>query len=392
MNEQPLWSWSFTTLVISNFFGGLVFYLLATTIANYAMDCFHTTPAAAGVAVGIYAFGTVLVRILTGHCMEAIGARRLVQFGTIVYAVLAFGYFVAESYALLLVIRFLHGCMFGLSNTALNTLAIQSIPCEKQGEGTAFLTLSPTMATAIGPFVGILLTRSYPYEAVLWVCAACSVASAVLVLCSRVPPDPPCCLSRLAFSRLSDFFEPNALPASIVMILLSMCYAAVTAFMSDYASSIGLSAAASMFFVVYAAGILLFRPSAGKLLDRRGENHVMYPALLIFAGGFVLMSLAHSSILFLSSAVCLAAGYGTIQSSGHAIAIRHSPPERAGLATATYYACTDTGICLGPSILGIYQPVLGYRRMFLSLAGVVLLGAFCYYFLHGRKQATHWKK
>ena len=62
----------------------------------------------------------------------------------------------------------------------------------------------------------------------------------------------------------------------------------------------------------------------------------MYPAILSFAIGMVLLSQAHHGLTLLLSAVFVGLGYGTTQSSAQALAIKRSPAHRIGLATSTF--------------------------------------------------------
>lgn len=381
--QGRLWSWTFIALIFSSFFTGLVFYLQATTIANYTMEAFSATPSTAGFTVGVYAFGAIVFRLWSGRCMPVLGKRRLVCAGAVAYALLALAYLAANRFWVLLVVRFLHGGAFAVSNTALNTIASELIPEQRRGEGTAFLTTSPTLATAVGPLAGVLLLRSYSYRVVLWVCFFSALLAAVAVLAAGIPKDEPPA-AECAVKRPSAILDASALPVSLVMIIMGMCYAAIITFMSAYADEIGLADGASLFFVVYAAGILVGRPAAGLLLDRRGDNAVMYPAISIFALGFLLFGSADSTAAFLCSAGLFAVGYGTFQSCGHALAVKYASPANIGLAIATFYICMDAGVGIGPSVCGLVQPLLGYRGMYRTLAGVAAAALVLYALLHGR--------
>lgn len=48
---------------------------------------------------------------------------------------------------------------FAVASTAAMALAQSLIPASRRAEGTGYFTLSLTIATAIGPFVALLLVR-----------------------------------------------------------------------------------------------------------------------------------------------------------------------------------------------------------------------------------------
>jgi MFS family permease len=73
-------------------------------------------------------------------------------------------------------------------------------------------------------------------------------------------------------------------------------------------------------------------------------------------------------------------------SSGQAIAITLSPPHRVGLATSTFFSLTDGGVGIGPLFLGLLVPSIGFRGLYMLMAGGAIFSMFLYYLLHGRKK------
>ena len=54
----------------------------------------------------------------------------------------------------------------------------------------------------------------------------------------------------------------------------------------------------------------------------------MYPVLISFMLGLILLSATHTSLLLLISAIFIGVGYGTIIPSAQAIAIQQSPVKK----------------------------------------------------------------
>src|SRR5699024_11107045 len=110
-----------------------------------------------------------------------------------------------------------------------------------------------------------------------------------------------------------DFYEERAVPVSLAMFVLAFAYSGVLSFVTGYASEINLVEAGSFFFLAYGVSILLSRPITGPLMDRKGANIVVYPALAMFAAGMYLLSVASSSWVFLFAAILIGLGYGNFQ-------------------------------------------------------------------------------
>jgi len=119
-------------------------------------------------------------------------------------------------------------------------------------------------------------------------------------------------------------------------------------------------------------------------MDKKGANVVIYPAMILFALGMIVISQAYVGIVLLIAAALLGLGYGNIQSIIQALAIKMTPCENMGLANSTYFIALGLGLGLGPLLLGYLIPISGYRGMYLLLVIVILAGMVPYHFMHGR--------
>ena len=61
-----------------------------------------------------------------------------------------------------------------------------------------------------------------------------------------------------------------------------------------------------------------------------------------------------------------------------------APDSRIALANSTFYMFLDLGVGIGPLVLGLIEPWLGYRGLFISMA-FVAAGALVAYLAVGRK-------
>jgi MFS family permease len=139
------------------------------------------------------------------------------------------------------------------------------------------------------------------------------------------------------------------LPISLVGTVIALSFSGLVAFLSLYCAEIGLTAPAGWFFLVYSLAILASRPFSGRLLDTKGANIVVYPALIVYAVGMLLFSQANSGSVLLISAVIIGFGYGNYQSSGQALAIKGVPSARL-TAMSTYMFFCDSAAAWGVSV------------------------------------------
>jgi len=303
-------------------------------------------------------------------------------------------YFVTASLPLLLIVRFFHGMGFGIASTTCGTIVAHITPPERRGEGIGYYALSVTIASAAGPAIGMFMFEHGSFSLILIVCTAVIVLSCMAAPFLKVPKTEDQALQvqnqradmdgKKRRLSLNDLFEKKALPISIVIFLVGICYSGIVSFLASFTKQIGLSDIGSLFFIVYAIFILGSRPFTGRLFDKRGDNFVIYPCFVLFAIGLVLISMTHTGFVLLAAAAFVGLGYGSFSPFMQAIAIRSLPHNRMGVATSTFFGFFDMGMGFGPFLLGMFITTIGYSGLYLCSAAAVIAFMFLYFLLHGR--------
>lgn len=390
MDRSKLWTKDFCVVSLTNFFLYFIHYLLIACITVFTAEKFHASASMGGLAAGIFIIGMLFGRLYSGKYIEKLGRKKMLCIGIVFSLITILLYFAVTNLSLLLLIRFLHGIGFGIASTATGTIVANVIPDERRGEGTGYYALSTTLASAIGPFLGIFINQHYGFRTNFIICTVLIVISFFISMMLRVPKAAVNHVhaNHVKGFKLSNFFEPKALPISVVSILIGVTYSSILSFLNTYAQQIHLVDVASFFFIVYAIATLVSRPFTGRLFDKKGENIVVYPALILFAIGFLVISQAHHGSMLLLSAVLIGVGYGSFIPSAQAIAVKVAPRERMGLATSTFFMFADFGAGFGPFIIGFLIPSLGFSNLYIVMAVIVLADMILYHFLHGRKKSN----
>lgn len=392
MNENsPLWSRNFILVSSINFQLVLTFYLLVVVIVGYAVAELGATTAQAGLVSGLFIVGTLIGRLFVGKFLERFGRKTTLIVGLTGFLIFSGFYFMKFDVGMLLLVRFMHGFMMGMASTVLGTIIAQILPPTRRGEGIGYYSMSSTLGTAIGPFLAIWMMLHIGYHAIFIVSSIIAVSCLGVALLIQVPNIPkqnnPLDITVPVEkpSWLSQFVEHKALPISFIMLLTSVCYSGVLSFINFYAKEIDLVETASFFFLMYAIAILISRPFTGPLLDRKGENIIMYPAFIIMAIAMVLLSQVQSSFMLLLCAGLLGFGYGNIQSVCQTVAVKSASIERMGFATSTFFIFLDAGLGFGPYFIGQALDYIDYSQLYFYSAMCVLACIVIYYLLHGRK-------
>ncbi|MEH7505377.1 MFS transporter [Neobacillus drentensis] len=390
--NQPrakLWTKDFTIVSAVNFFVTLVFYLLIVIIGVYSVDEFDASTSQAGLVTGIFIVGSLIGRLLIGRFIESIGRKKTLFIGLILFILTLLLYFVNFGITFLLITRLLHGIAGGMVGTATGTIVAQIIPTTRKAEGIGYFSMSATLATAIGPFIGLYMTQHTDFQMIFIFSLALGIISLLTALFVKVPAlEVTVKPVEVKGFKLSNYIEPKALPIAVITLVIAFCYSSVLSFINFYAIEIDLVSTASFFFLVYSIAVLLSRPITGRLMDLKGANFIMYPGFIVLAAGLFLLSSASISITLLLAGVLIGLGFGNMQSSTQAVAVKLTPPHRMGLATSTFFIFLDAGLGFGPYLLGFIIPLTGYSSLYVILGVVVLATIVLYYFLHGKKESS----
>ena len=393
MENQKLWTKNFLLIASTNLFIFLTFYSLMVTLTLYTITTFNTSQSIAGLASSIFVIGAVLVRPIAGKRIAFIGAKKMLTVSLALFLMATILYFTASSLALLLLIRLIHGISFGFASTATGTLVAEVIPPSRKGEGMGYFAMSTNLAMAIGPFLGLFISNTFSYTVVFSVSIIFAALSFIATLFLHVPKLNLSLeqLKSIQGHKISDYFELAALPIAITAGVIGFTYSSILSYLTSYSQELNLVSAAGFFFVMYSVCLLLTRPFTGKWFDMYGENTVVYPSLILYTVGLIILSqTSHGFTLLLAGAI-IGIGLGTFQSSAQTIAIKMAAPHRIGLATSTFFVMYDIGVGFGPFVQGFYLPLSGYRGLYLTMAIIAFICIGLYYVAHGKKVTQKYK-
>ncbi len=342
-----------------------VFYLLMSTIAGYAVNALHTSQSLAGLASGSFVVAAMVGRLLNAPITLMLGRRRTLMSSVVLMVIALVIYMVAHTYAILLLGRVVHGFAVGYGLTALSAVVLSQTPSSRSSEATGWFTAGLAISTGLGPFAGATIVKLFGYEALF----ATGLFITVLML-----PTAYFALGTIgrrtrwitytrALFRLSAFVAPRAFPVAACVMAVALGFSAVLTFIADYSRDIGLAHAGELYFVVYAAFLLVVRPVAGMIQDRRGNDIVMLPALICAMCGLACTAWAGNAAILLTGAGLLGVGYGTLMSAGQAMCIQRVGVLKMGLAVGSFFILVDGGTGVGPIVLSPIAQAWGYSPM-----------------------------
>ncbi len=380
--EKRLWTKNYIGICLSCFFQFMTHYALLTALPIFVVDILKSGNQEVGLTVTLFQAGAVSCRPFAGRWIDRLEKRKFLLLSLGIFLLASGSYLGVNNILILLVLRFFHGVGFGMGTTATSTIAAIIAPESRKGEGIGYLSMFTSLAMVIGPVLSLLIVIHFNFTVLYGFCGILALLSFISGIMTKIPEAQPYTQRDIKNSSgWRIYIEPRALPAAITGFFLAFVYGGILAFIPTYAKSLGIMEFASGFFALFAAAIIVPRSAIGKLFDRKGANSVIYPAIVIFVVGMLGLSRIQSPTGLLAAGIIIGLGFGALNPSLQAMAVKGCSDRRKGLAMATYLLFADIGIGLGSYVLGVTVLYMSYPAMY-SLSSVVMIGnIFVYYLL-----------
>ncbi len=389
-SSRPLWTADFIAVTSVNLLTFLAFQMVMPVIPVFVRGPLQGTDLAVGLLSGIFTLSAVVARPFMGLLLDTMGRRIVLTVGMIVFALGIFGYGLSETVYILAVFRCIHGLGFAAASTGASTMAADIVPRQRRSEGLGYFGMASTAMGAVAPTLGFWLSGSFSYAVLFNTSVAFSLLAFGVIFLLRetkaAGEEEKSQKSTLpqgkeeggesspsVVSRLKNLIEPQAMPASAVMFMITLTYGAVSAFIALYARQLGLDNP-GLFFFIYALAIMASRPIAGSLADKYGVRPILIPAMTFVMAGFAMMWQTTGITLLLVGGALFGFGFGGLVPVLLAVAVTQAPDQRRGAATATYYAAFDLGIAVGGTAMGSVAEAWGYSAIFGIQIGIAAVG------------------
>ncbi len=382
MKQEKLWTTEFIGMGGSNFFQFVAQYIMIAALPIYIMDRFHGGEMEAGFAMTFFQIGTVCCRPLAGKFIDAVHKQKLLLGAAVGFFLVMAGFYFVDVLQGIYLLRLLHGILFALGTTAAATIAALILPAARKGEGIGYFAVSTNLAMVIGPLIGMVLIKQWGAQAMfgflvflsiltIWISGRKTLAAVFVVPSEK----------KQKGWHWQDFVERRSIPMAFLGGLVFFAYGGVLTFIPLYAKKLGLGEETSLFFMVFASVIVLTRPLVGRIFDKKGPDFTIYPGFLLFGMGLIFFSQINTLVGLLSAAAVLGCGFGALSPAFQTLAIQMAPPERAGVATATYFWSLDISVGLAAGILSVIAGQYGYPFMYGVISSSVVAITAVLYFL-----------
>lgn len=355
----------------ANFLMAFGFYLLMPTLPIYLTQELHLSKGMVGLIMSAYVVAALAMRPFSGFLIDTFPRKSLCVTSFVLFAGLSVTYLGASGAITFLVLRLLHGLVWGVITTSGNTLAIDLVPHERRGEGIGYYGMSMNIAMALGPMTGLLLSDHFAYSSIFQAAILSHFLGLGLAVSLRIPPKPH---HHHAVLSLDRFLLIRGIPSGIAMLFVTVSFGLVLAFAAMYGKDHRIGHT-GLFFVALAVGILGARLLTGRFLDRGHCERIGVLGAVLAAASLLLLGLFPMAGCYFTAALSLGFGYGMDFPAVQTMIVNQAGHHQRGTANSTYFTAFDMGVGAGMLIGGWTAQSYGLDPAFLLVACSTLLGA-----------------
>lgn len=280
-SPERLWNRSFILCLLNNLFLFVYYFALLTILPVYIMKGLGGSVKEAGLALTLFLVSSIAIRPFSGMIIEKLGKKLAMRGAGVIFALFSFSYLLVDSMWSLLAVRFLHGIWFSILTTVTVPVANEFIPESRKGEGMGYFVMSTNLGVVFGPLLALTVVQFTSFKVLfglLAVIISIGLIFSFMLKITELAKPQATVVEKSKFS-LHDIIEVKVLAVSFVALLTAFAYSSIMSFITPFSETKQLLAYTGIFFIVFAASMLLVRPWVGKIYDRKGPSAVIYPSL-----------------------------------------------------------------------------------------------------------------
>ncbi|MBK9336343.1 MAG: MFS transporter [Lewinellaceae bacterium] len=338
-----------------------------------------------GWIIALFTITAGVSRPFSGKLADTIGRIPVMYLGVFACVVCGMLYPALAFVNGFLALRFFHGFSTGFKPTGTSAYVADIVPMHRRGEAMGVLGICFSLGVSASPPLGSWMAGVWSLNTVFYASSVLAAVSMFVMagLRETLPEKQPFRLGLLRVTR-DDIYDPQAIPAAIVMILCYGSYGIILTLAPDLTDGVGVTNRGTVFMLFTLASVST-RLFAGKISDQRGREPVLKVSALLIALSMLAFACTTTPAMLYLSAVLFGLGNGVFSPAINAWTVDLGDPQRKGRSMATMYIALEIAIGLGAAVSGWYFASQMDRMpvVFYAAAGMSLLSFF---YLLGRKR------
>ncbi|AVK61757.1 MFS transporter [Lactobacillus sp. CBA3605] len=363
-------------IMIATFFYQFSIQAINPLINGYARNL-GVNSALTGIIVGVMSITSMLLRPFAGNLTDRVSKYQLAFIGGVLCAISDLGYLWSTNATELLFARMINGVGFVLCTVCLATWLAFLVPRQHVGKAMGYYGLLNAVAMAIAPAIAISLYQHLGYRFILILAAISAVAMIIVIQFIGNQAKPQASIMTVQHFKV---VQRDALPAAIIISLLSIPYFTTLADIVMYVETLKLNVTVGLFFVAYSVILFAIRIILKDYFDKIAFGIWFYICLLATIAYIILLTIMKNNVEMILAAGMMAVGFGIMVSICESTALLLAPITEQGLANSTYFLGIDIGMALGPILGGAIPAFLPLKLLYPIMLTIVPLVLIIYVF------------
>jgi MFS family permease len=325
-----------------------------------------------GLIITLFTISAGLARPFSGKLSDLIGRKKVMVAGIILAIIVCFLYPFSETVFFFLMLRFIHGFSVGFTPTGATALITDVLPEKNRGQGMGIWGTFISIGIGFGQSLGSWIYAHFGMNTLFAIAAITTFTSGILVYFVNETLQNK---TRFNYSQLKiewrDVFEPNVMPAAMVMWLTAACSGIIFVLTPDISGFLNIENK-GWFFGIYVIATIIIRLTAGTLSDKIGRRQTLIIGISFLILSMLLIGYAKTTTTYTLASLVFGIATGITSPTLFAWTADLSPETRRGVGAGTMFIALEFGIMLGSA-----STLVTYNNTFESVTvAFIVAGAF----------------
>ncbi len=339
----------------------LAHYMLTPTLPIY-LEGLGAKEAEIGVLVGAFGASSLVLRLFVGQALRTYSERSIMMAGALVFTMTFLGLLVLPLFWPLFVVRLFQGLSFAFLDTAVLAFVVRIVPPAQTAQGLSYCLLAVNFSLALAPILGMFLIGRFNFTVLFLVGVGLSLCA---LLSGSLVKGPKIVRSRGLAAQKGFVINGKVIPAAMSSFFQNFIWGSLLAFVPLYGVRRGVSNPAP-FFTAIAVMTIACRILGGRILDVFDRERMVAALMVVSMLSCVILAFAKTLFVFVAMGALWGIGAAFLFPALMAMAMDRAGSS-GGTAVGTFRALGDSGLALGPVVMGIIISWTTYPVMFLCL-------------------------
>lgn len=325
-----------------------------------------------GLIITLFTISAGLARPFSGKLSDLIGRKKVMVAGIILAIIVCLLYPFSETVFFFLMLRFIHGFSVGFTPTGATALITDVLPEKNRGQGMGIWGTFISIGIGFGQSLGSWIYAHFGMNTLFSIAAITTFISGILVYFVNETLQNK---TRFKYNQLNigwrDVFEPNVMPAAMVMWLTAACSGVIFVLTPDISGFLNIENK-GWFFGIYVIATIIIRLAAGTLSDKIGRRQTLIIGISFLILSMLLIGFAKTTTTYTLASLVFGIATGITSPTLFAWTADLSPETRRGVGAGTMFIALEFGIMLGSA-----STLVTYNNTFESVTiAFIVAGGF----------------